>query len=99
MKRNLSPCFGALSFAAVLTLAIASPGWAYQDAAAGKALYQGFCVLCHGPAGQGSELGSTLISPSIARQSERELILIPLALSIPFHPKRSSDLRGSSTTA
>jgi len=59
---------------AVLTLAPRlSVGQETPDPTLGRTLYQNFCVSCHGAAGEGSEMGSTLAAPSVARQSPREL--------------------------
>jgi cytochrome c553 len=51
---------------AIASLAIAGPAHAAGDAAAGKAK-AGSCAMCHGPAGQGTAMGTKLAGEDQAR--------------------------------
>lgn len=40
----------------------------------GGKVYELFCIVCHGPKGEGSPLGSNLVEPSVAAKSDAQLI-------------------------
>lgn len=76
MNRIFAPvCAGLMTLA---TLGAALPAAAQDEPKnySGADVYRLFCVICHGPKGQGSPLGKSLISPEAMAKSDDEIAAI-----------------------
>ncbi len=73
MNRFIAPICAAFAAAA---LGAALPAAAQDDAKnySGADVYRLFCAICHGPKGQGSPLGKSLITPEAMAKSDDEIM-------------------------